>query len=183
MSAEVAAAWVALGGTLIVLIYNIFDRNMSAFNDRMSQATDLLTGHTQRRSAGIAIIEGSQRRIIRSKRTWLMAMTGLLCAQAVYLLKSSGQDKRQDEILNLKRIVELLIRFRRHLPDKTPFADVVGALQEPAERKQPEKGEEPGEHDKGLDRSAIKTMFGNDIFDKWTRSLSLLCRIIGGPLN
>lgn len=170
MNGEFAAAWVALGGTLIVLIYNMFDRSRSAFDELMSQATGLLTGKTQRRSAGIAIIEGSQRRLIRRKRTWLVAVTGLLSSQAVYLLQSSRSGERQDEIFNLKRILELLIKFQSHLSDRAPFTELIEILKEPAETG------EPGKEDRGLNRSAIKKMFGDHIFDGWAKDLSGLCR-------
>lgn len=200
MKAEVAAAWIALGGTVLALIWNIVDRTRSAFDDRMSQATELLTGQTQRRSAGIAIIEGSQRRLtgsqrpvikwfIRGNRAWLVGLTGLLCAQAVYLLKSSGQGKRPDEILNLNRIITLLIKFRNHLSDQVGFQEVIKALREgesaakkagahPQRGKSPawriralSKRKESSKPSRGLDRSTIKVMFGDEIFEDWIKKL------------
>jgi hypothetical protein len=201
MKTEVAAAWIALGGTVLALIWNIVDRTRSAFDDRMSQATELLTGQTQRRSAGIAIIEGSQRRLtgsqrpvircfIRGNRAWLVGLTGLLCAQAVYLLKSSGQGKRPDEIFNLNRIMTLLIMFRNHLSGQLGYQEVIKALRDgesPAKKagahapgeKGPawrirtrSKHKESSKPGRGLDRSAIKAMFGDKIFEDWIKGLS-----------
>ncbi len=91
MSVDLIVALVTLLGTLIVLIWNIIDRSRSSFEDRMSQATEFLTGHTQRRSAGIAIISGSRGRLVRRRAaTWRTAMILLLCTQAIYLLEQSG---------------------------------------------------------------------------------------------
>lgn len=61
MSVDLIVALVTLLGTLIVLVWNVIDRSRSSFEDRMSQATEFLTGHTQRRSAGIAITLRSAR--------------------------------------------------------------------------------------------------------------------------
>jgi hypothetical protein len=197
MNAEVAAAWVALGGTVLVLIWNVVDRTQSAFDDRMSQATELLTGQTQRRSAGIAIIEGSQRRLIgsqrpltgwliRGNRAWPVALTGLLSAQAIYLLKSSGQGKRPDEILNLKRIMELLIELKNHLSGQVSLQEVINALREKESlarkagathsREEGSSGQDQGDkesskQDLGLDSTAIKAMLGDKIFENWIEAL------------
>jgi hypothetical protein len=65
MNVDLIVALVTLAGTLVVLIWNIIDRRQSEFDARMSQATELLTGKTQRRSAGIAIIEGAKDRLRR----------------------------------------------------------------------------------------------------------------------
>jgi hypothetical protein len=112
MSVDLIVALITLLGTLIVLIWNVIDRSRSSFEERMSQATEFLTGQTQRRSAGIAIISGSSRRLVRRRETsWRIAMILLLCAQAIYLLEQSDQGSRPDEILNLRRILELLLGF------------------------------------------------------------------------
>ncbi len=112
MSVDLVVALITLLGTLIVLIWNIIDRSRSSFEERMSQATEFLTGKTQRRSAGIAIISGYSRRLTRRRKTtWRTAMILLLCTQAIYLLEQSGQGSRPDEILNLRRILELLLGF------------------------------------------------------------------------
>lgn len=107
----VTAAIIALCGTLLVLLFNIFDRSRSAFDDRMVKATELLTGGSQKRSAGIAIIEGARGRLTGSGfggDAWRQAAIGLLFNQAVYLLECSSEGDRPDEIRNLQRIVGLL---------------------------------------------------------------------------
>ena len=149
MNVDLIVALVTLAGTLIVLIWNFIDRSQSAFDNRMSQATELLTGHTQRRSAGIAIIEGAENRL-RRRRTWRTAMVGLLCAQAVYLLEWSEQGKRPDEILNLRRIILLLIDFKDMSPGQAEIADVSRRIRDDITS---------NEHRaRGLGRGEVKTM-------------------------
>jgi hypothetical protein len=149
MNVDLIVALVTLVGTLAVLIWNIIDRRRSAFDDQMSQATDFLTGKTQRRSAGIAIIEGAKERLKRQEGTWRTAMVGLLCTQAVYLLEWSEQGKRPDEILNLKRILKLLIVFKDQPSSQTEIADV-------GRRQLDLKSAE--QRSRGLDRTEIKKM-------------------------
>lgn len=107
----VVGALIALSGTILVLMFNIYDRSRSASNDRMARATELLTGGSQPRSAGIAIMEGSCRMLKGSRfrhNAWREAAIGLLANQAVYLLERSAEGDRPDEIRNLQRIVGLL---------------------------------------------------------------------------
>jgi hypothetical protein len=122
-------AIVALAGLLSIVItlgWNIIDRSRSAFDDQMSQATRLLTGGTQNRSAGIAIIEGAEKRLQRWwRKTWRTAIVGLLCSQAVYLLERSGEQDRPDEVLNLRRLIELIIGFEGKSPDQADLINNV----------------------------------------------------------
>lgn len=129
MTVDVIVASVTLLGTLIVLIWNIIDRGQSSFEERMSQATDLLTGGTQKRSAGIAIISSFKIRIARRRATsWRTAITLLLCTQAIYLLEQSKEGGRPDELLNLRRIIELLITFNFHSPDQHEIAELAARI-------------------------------------------------------
>jgi len=96
----------------------------------MSQATEFLTGHTQRRSAGIAIISASRSRLTRRRgATWRTAMILLLCTQAIYLLEQSGEGSRPDEILNLRRIVELLLGFSFQSSEQVDIAMLAQRIQ------------------------------------------------------
>ena len=118
MTIDVIVALITLIGTLAVLTWSIIDRSQSSFEERMSQATDFLTGGTQKRSAGIAIISSSRTRLAKKRETaWRAAMASLLCTQAIYLLEQSGEGDRPDEVLNLRRIIELLIRFDLQSPE------------------------------------------------------------------
>jgi hypothetical protein len=129
VTVDVIVALVTLLGTMIVLIWNIIDRGQSSFEERMSQATDLLTGGTQKRSAGIAIIASFRIRLARRRATsWRTAMTLLLCTQAIYLLEQSRDGDRPDELLNLRRIIELLIAFNFHSPNQYEIAVLAARI-------------------------------------------------------
>lgn len=159
MNVDLIVALVTLAGTLIVLIWNFIDRSQSAFDDRMSQATELLTGRTQRRSAGIAIIEGSKNRL-RKRRAWRTAMVGLLCTQAIYLLEWSEQGRRSDEILNLKRIMRLLIDLKDISPGQAEIAEIGQRIKDDISSDK--------ERTRGLDRSEIKKMiYGSRVIGDW----------------
>jgi hypothetical protein len=92
LSTDVIVALPTMVGTLAVLIWNVLDRRRSAFDAQMRQAADFLTGQTQPRSAGIAIIEGARvRLLVRRESAWRTAIIGLLCTQALYQLERSEQ--------------------------------------------------------------------------------------------
>lgn len=159
MNVDLIVALVTLAGTLVVLIWNIIDRRQSAFDARMSQATELLTGKTQRRSAGVAIIEGARGRL-RRRGMWRTAMIGLLCAQARYLLQSSGQGKRQDEILNLKRILLLLIGLGNESGLEAEVADIGRWIKDDLRSTEPRAI--------GVNRGEIEKMVnGSSVIRRW----------------
>lgn len=167
MTADLTVALVTLLGTMIVLIWNAIDRNRSSFEDRMSQATDFLTGSTQRRSAGIAIISASRKRLGRRREvTWRTAMVLLLCTQAIYLLEQSGQGKRPDEIVNLRRIIELLIVFNRQTSGYTEATMLAQRV----------KNDLHGsiKLSTGLDQAELRKMVAQSpAIDKWIRSTGM----------
>jgi hypothetical protein len=167
MSIDLIVALVTLLGTLIVLIWNIIDRNRSSFEDRMSQATEFLTGHTQRRSAGIAIISGSQRRLgKRRTATWRTAMILLLCTQAIYLLEQSRQGSRPDEILNMRRIIELLIGFNFQSSEQVQGAKLAQRIKDDLEG--------TSKSSKGLDHDEVqKVLTQSPVIKKWLTSQDL----------
>jgi hypothetical protein len=151
VTVDVIVALFTLLGTLIVLTWNIIDRSRSSFEDRMSKATDFLTGGTQKRSAGIAIISGSRRRLTKRREvTWRTAMILLLCTQAIYLLEESGEGNRPDEILNLRRIIELLIVFNLQSLDQAEIAMLVQRVKDDL------RG--TSKPSRGLDQAEIKKM-------------------------
>lgn len=104
------------------------DRSRSSFDAQMMHATELLTGETQRRSAGVAILEGSIRRLRKAAHPrwlskyfegWRLATMGLLSNQVIYLLEVSQQGKRPDEKRNLERMIVLLGKLDE--PEKNEF--------------------------------------------------------------
>ncbi len=75
----------------------------TAQDQRMALAFELLTGHTQRRSAGIAILAGGL------PKRWRRSALQLAASQAVYLLMKSDSGARPDEVSNLEGLVALLV--------------------------------------------------------------------------
>jgi hypothetical protein len=151
MNVDLIVALVTLLGTLIVLTWNIIDRSRSSFEERMSKATDFLTGGTQKRSAGIATISSSRKRLARHREVaWRTAIILLLCTQAIYLLEQSDEGDRPDEILNLRRIVELLIAFNFQSSEQVEGAMLAKRIKNDLQG----ASKRPG----GLDRTQVKKM-------------------------
>jgi len=80
-------------------------------------------GKTQKRSIGIAVIEGNWDKFPDLQPTWLAILTN----QAVYLLAESGQANAAHEQANLQRIIDLLIRTTNALssPQKGSIRDAI----------------------------------------------------------
>ena len=154
MTIDVIVALITLLGTLAVLTWNTIDRSQSSFEKRMSQAADFLTGGTQKRSAGIAIISSSRRRLTKSRETaWRTAMASLLCMQAIYLLEQSGEGDRPDEVLNLRRIIELLIAFDLQSPELVEASMLAERIKNDLK--------DTAKFSRGLNRAQIKGMIAS----------------------
>lgn len=102
-----------LGGVLLQQYWHRVDeRRKAELADRerlQAHVFDSLKwfeGKTQKRSIGIAVIEGNWDKFPDVQRTWLAVLTN----QAVYLLVESGQQDAAHERANLQRIMDLLIR-------------------------------------------------------------------------
>jgi hypothetical protein len=164
VTVDLTVALVTLLGTLIVLTWNIIDRSRSSFEDRMSIATDFLTGGTQKRSAGIAIISSSRARLSGHREVaWRTAIVLLLCTQAIYLLEQSGEGDRPDELLNLRRIIELLITFDSRPSGKDESAVLVMRIKDDL------RG--VSELSRGLNRAQVERMItGSPAISKWLGS-------------
>ena len=76
------------------------------------QALQHFTGHSQPRSVGISVLEGSWDSLPELRPM----LVPLLCNQAIYLIRQSGQEDAAHEVDNLHRILELLIRTPRPDP-------------------------------------------------------------------
>ena len=103
-----------LGGITGILIQRLWHRRDEqrsaerAVRDRLqAHVLDSLKwfeGKTQKRSIGIAVVEGNWDNFAELRLTWLAVLTN----QAVYLLAESGQDDAAHERSNLNRIMTLL---------------------------------------------------------------------------
>jgi len=105
-----------LGGIVGVLIQRLWHRRDEqrlaerAERDRLQahilDSLKWFEGKTQKRSIGIAVIEGNWNRFADVRLTWLAVLTN----QAVYLLAKAGQDDAAHERSNLTRIMALISR-------------------------------------------------------------------------
>jgi hypothetical protein len=115
--AGTVAVLIPLIATLITLRNGRIQQRRQAFDDQMLRAFDLMTGGSQKRSAGIAILEGRvsllQRDDSRSN-DWRLAAIGHLRNQIVYLRDVSDHRDRADEVQNLERLEELLSKLDLH---------------------------------------------------------------------
>ena len=82
------------------------ERRDARLNELVVKSLEYFTGKTQRRSVGIAIVEGAWEEAPDLHRVFVP----LLVNQAVYLLNESGQTHSTHETDNLKRIMALLTR-------------------------------------------------------------------------
>jgi hypothetical protein len=98
-------------GVLIQRLWHLRDERRSAERadrDRLqAHVLDSLKwfeGKTQKRSIGIAVVEGNWNKFAELRLTWLAVLTN----QAIYLLAESGQDDAAHERSNLNRMMTLL---------------------------------------------------------------------------
>lgn len=99
----------AIGGWLLAAILAI-----TAYRERQTeqkyrillQALDYLTGGSQKRSIGIALVEGLWER----KSQYLRSLLPALINQAVYLLLSTKNGSGRHQFHNWLRIMELILR-------------------------------------------------------------------------
>ena len=108
---SVVALVVALGGWVLAAVTTWINYRTQT-EATFYQALDWLSGGTQKRSIGIAAIEGSWRRA-RFRRLSLP----LLCSSSVYLLLSSNQRDSPQELTNLRRMMALVTNVTRVPPD------------------------------------------------------------------
>ncbi|SFR16987.1 hypothetical protein SAMN04488564_104485 [Lentzea waywayandensis] len=103
---------VALGGWVLAAT-TTWLTYQSKSEENYFRALDWMSGGTQKRNLGIAVIEGSwhKRRIRRIS-------TPLLCSSVIYLLLRSSQHDAAHELNNLRRMMHLLVdtapRRREH---------------------------------------------------------------------
>ena len=105
-----------LGGIAGVLIQRFWHRRDEELSAQRADRSRLesyvldslrwFEGKTQKRSIGIAVIEGNWDRFADLHETWLAVLTN----QAVYLLASSEQEDAAHERSNLNRIIALISR-------------------------------------------------------------------------
>jgi hypothetical protein len=112
-SATVAAALIALGGTMLGLLAGFATAELSRrqkADELFFKALDFLKGGTQNRNLGISAIELYGLRGRRHRSLSISLLTG----SAIYLLLESRQVSKAHELYNLDRIMHILGERRRH---------------------------------------------------------------------
>lgn len=100
-------------GTIVALIFGglgwvlaviqTIQRHQEVRANQLLDALGYLTGKTQARNVGIAILQGLAPR----SRQFRGAVVPLLANQAIYLLEESGEGSKAHEVENLRRIMNL----------------------------------------------------------------------------
>jgi hypothetical protein len=107
--------------------YRLFRKKVTTKQDLLLNALGYLTGGTQKRSIGIAIIEG----MWDSSKKFRSSLVPALTNQAVYLLLESGQGEARHEFHNWIRIMKLILRSA----PKSEFHDLYCELAEALSRR------------------------------------------------
>jgi hypothetical protein len=143
-----------LGGVLLQRYWHRLDERKKAEQDERARlqahvfdSLRWFEGKTQKRSIGIAIIEGNWDQFPDLQPTWLAILTN----QAVYLLAESGQANAAHEQANLQRILDLLISATTSLSSaqKSSIREAIASNRN-------------GKGLQGLDRSSL---------DRWDKTL------------
>jgi hypothetical protein len=116
------------------------EREEVRFEELVLKSLEYFTGKTQRRSVGIAIVEGAWAQAPDLHRMFVP----LLANQAVYLLNESGQTRSSHETDNLTRIMALLTR------DEVVKGYAATAMQPVRKALEGRRVVQPGERTKGV---------------------------------
>ncbi|MDR7255111.1 hypothetical protein J2X46_004113 [Nocardioides sp. BE266] len=102
--------------SVVVATYGYLDRKAAAaergeqrYEDIVLKSLEYFTGGTQRRSVGVAVVEGAWNNAPNLRPIFV----SLLASQAIYLLDESKQEDAAHEQQNLSQIMDLLVRFER----------------------------------------------------------------------
>ncbi|HSL85128.1 MAG TPA: hypothetical protein VLF66_20325 [Thermoanaerobaculia bacterium] len=126
---ELQLAWyIAMGGWLVALVQAVagyLERRDTRRQELLSSALDYLAGGTQKRSVGIALIEGMWDGLGRYHDALIPALTN----QAVYLLLHAKNSNSRHEMDNWLRIMRLLTE-RTNLGAYGPsYGELANALE------------------------------------------------------
>ena len=118
--ATLFTALIALGTVVVTTILS----NREATNKRINHAFELLTGQTQRRSAGISMLSGGV------PKRWQKQTAQLAATQAIYLLTQSLSGDRVDEKKNLDALFDLYVMYRSRPPGATTEEQLATLIEE-----------------------------------------------------
>src|SRR6266404_6028404 len=117
----------AIGGWLVALVLAItsyLERRSQRKQELLLSGLGYLTGGSQKRSVGIAIIEGLWPSAVRFRRSLVPALTN----QALYLLLESDEGDARHEFHNWLRIMNLLLSTNREDDFHDLYRELANAL-------------------------------------------------------
>lgn len=108
METEESIKWLIASGGWVVALFTVWmgyrERREAREEDTLREALNYFTGGTQKRSIGIAFIEGRFRNDPRFQDIWIPVISN----QFVYLLIETDSEDEAHEIRNLVRVYRLL---------------------------------------------------------------------------
>ena len=123
MIATYIAAFAALVASLIAA-WGIFERRSDREREMMIKGLEHLTGGSQQRSVGIALIEG----LWYNGQPYERAIMPALVNQAVYLLLETEHGEHRHQFHTWYRIMELILRVPRKKEFHTLYCELADAL-------------------------------------------------------
>ncbi|HTU51160.1 MAG TPA: hypothetical protein VMF56_11225, partial [Acidobacteriaceae bacterium] len=140
-SASIIVALASSAVAIVLAIGSIYERSYRRRQETLIQALEYLTGGSQKRSVGLALIEGLWFKGHPNHRAIIPALTN----QAVYLLLET-ESKGRHQFHSWLRIMNLILR----VPPEPFLRDFYIELVEALER----RSESDNDSTKGLDMSA-----------------------------
>ena len=121
--------WVIAGGGWIVAIFSLWigykERVQFRREERLQETLQYFTGGTQKRSVGIALIEG----VWNSHPGQMKVLVPVVSNQIVYLLLTTDSKSEAHEERNLVRLISLMSDYVRRTPDSATYVyDVIDAI-------------------------------------------------------
>ena len=113
---------------IVLAIANVYERYIRERQQTLIRALEYLTGGSQKRSVGIALIEGLWYR----KYPYYRAIIPALTNQAVYLLLETGS-KGRHQLHTWLRIMDLILRVTAKQSLHSFYKELVEALESRAE--------------------------------------------------
>jgi hypothetical protein len=144
VSSPGTSAWIAAGAAIVssliaagLAFFGFIERGRERKRDTMLKALEYLTGGSQNRSVGVALIEG----LWFQGHPFEEAIVPALVNQAVYLLLGTDSGARRDQIHSWKRIMRLILS----VPPRDRYRDLYlelaeGLEQRASQKEMPKKG-------------------------------------------
>lgn len=130
--AAVIAALSSSAVAIVLAVSGLIERRSERNRETLLKALEHLTGGTQKRSVGIALIEG----LWYNGHPFHRAIMPALVNQAVYLLLETESGGHRHQIHNWLRIMDLILRVPPEKEFHTLYCELADALTVRSEEKQ-----------------------------------------------